>query len=533
MKNFKLYKIGLCALAVLVLTGCGVVVGGTVTTTNGGSASVTGGVASSGTAAAATTAAADASANGTSASAAGTGAASANAGAAASNAAAASEKPEEKSVEEETGIYNNGGHFVKADGKVYFRSPELKSLNTAALWGNYADIYTGPSAICEYDPKTGNVKELFKDANGYGPIALSGGYLLLQEQGANDKVSVKKMDLEGRSIESYDDVTICGASGNIVVLAVNNTESSGITLNIISDGKYIDSITSDAVLYRLVGISGKYIIYQTVTMVEDTVTSEIWSHEAGTDRSFMLGELPDFGDMEAASGRIDQFLSKDGNIYLSLGFYGGTAYNYAGAYYISADPSKSDSLKAVRARSDIQTTVKEQETETAAKTAAETAAETTAETIAAGTKADNETNTETASEADAGDAANDQITATPAFTIINGEFKMTEGIPGTAGVSDKNGALGYYDPNGSFVEVAEGYGIQDLGDNRRYRTEVTELVDGDIFILDNYEQRHESADVGWRPAFIRVSSYNRVINTKTKDYSILTECTAAEDKKKK
>ena len=77
-------------------------------------------------------------------------------------------------------IPGNGRHFVKYDGKIYFRIPKNAAMRVAALWGDYDYVMADESStIACMDIETNEIAELFDDSS-YGPITISGGHLILQ-----------------------------------------------------------------------------------------------------------------------------------------------------------------------------------------------------------------------------------------------------------------------------------------------------------------------------------------------------------------
>ncbi|MDO4960454.1 MAG: hypothetical protein Q4E57_01160 [Eubacteriales bacterium] len=505
MKKHNLCSLGICAIMAAVLAGCGTGAGNTAGGATGGSAAAESSADSEVSAAEADTANAEEPSSETEA---------------AENEDA---KVTEEAAEAFTEIINNGGHFTKAGSKVYFRQPELESMNEPELWGNYVDIYTGPSTICTYDTETGEISELFAD-NGYGAIVLSGEYLLLQEQDEDGDSCVILKDMQGNAVETYSGASLCGAEGDLAVISNFDRSSQALRLDVIKDGKLLESISQEAQIACYIGICGDNIIYESIADGEEGYTNALWSHKLSGDSETELGTIPGLGEINSAYGNVDQFLAQDGKIYIGLGFYEGTGHFYSGAYFMTADPEVPGSLTAVNA-DDVP------EAKAAGQNPAETVKETESETEKESESAEaGETDKESKAVEKPDEKASGEgddlimLSKTPAFIIVSGEFRKTEGIPNTAAVNDTTGWIGYYDNEGIFVPIAEGYETVSGGEPEiRYNAEVTELVDGDIFIRDNYELRAEEADIGWREAYKRVSTYMRVINAETGEYKILTE----------
>ena len=102
-------------------------------------------------------------------------------------------------------IPGNGKHFVKFDGKIYFRIPGKYAMKEAALWGDYDCVMADNSCTIAYlDKDTNEIVSLFEDSS-YGPITISGGRFILSESKDGEELPVQSVSLDGYSIEISND----------------------------------------------------------------------------------------------------------------------------------------------------------------------------------------------------------------------------------------------------------------------------------------------------------------------------------------
>ena len=82
-------------------------------------------------------------------------------------------------------IYGNGKHFVKYNGKVYFRVPTKDSMKLSAVFGDYDNVGENSTyTIMEMDSDTLESEALFEDMS-HGPLVISGGRFIISTDHLN------------------------------------------------------------------------------------------------------------------------------------------------------------------------------------------------------------------------------------------------------------------------------------------------------------------------------------------------------------
>jgi len=109
------------------------------------------------------------------------------------------------------------------------------------------------------------------------------------------------------------------------------------------------------------------------------------------------------------------------------------------------------------------------------------------------------------------------------FAIKDGEIVQSEGIPGKCDV-DTKGWLGYYDEQGNWVPVADGFGYEYISDEYDYQAvELAEKVGDSIYVIYNVNDRAPQDDIGWRYAYSRRCTYIYRVDIKTGEKELLVK----------
>ena len=116
---------------------------------------------------------------------------------------------------------NNGGWFVEADGRVYFREYGNGALSKAGLDGQFTTLNTRyvDSAIKYYNRADGTVHEAFKD-RGFGPIVYNDGWLYMVKAGDTYNEKMYRVRTDGSQTESLPANKFCAASPDGSLIAV-------------------------------------------------------------------------------------------------------------------------------------------------------------------------------------------------------------------------------------------------------------------------------------------------------------------------
>ena len=362
-------------------------------------------------------------------------------------------------------IVNNNGHFVMVDDKIYFHVVDADAMGKTSLWGNYADSECGRTILYEYDPETGelNIKD-YDYASGI--IAVNGSdmyYYGYKENGEDIDSFIsgyslkndKRMDKSITGIKS-----ILGASEDgryLLVLDYDywNNENEGVKLQLFSDGELNSEYNIEKYCSNVkVGENDVFFIQGSTETGYELMDLNIISGEM-TD----LGELPTFEYSEWA-GYVDQCILTDDAIYFTYSLYEGTGNFFAEGYYVKAEIGMEASL----------------------------------------------------SYADM--PPMDQEGYAP-FAVKDGEMVKAEGVPGSCGTNE-DGELGYYDEDGKFIAVIEGFGYENLSEDGDHRTtEIAEKIGDSIYVIYNDNARAPEDDVGWRYAYYRKHADYYRIDIKT------------------
>lgn len=358
--------------------------------------------------------------------------------------------------------YKTFGMFVRYGDRVFFHVPEEGTLSEGTtVSGHYLaeDLGTDNVLMC-YDLVTCEPIMYFRDKS-IGPMALSYGTLYYTiNDGTKDmpKYTVMGYGLETDEIVSlnYEYVIGTDTTGEFMALwRPIQPDYSEIGIGIFDDGELLTEITASD-YSRFIGMTDRYCVWQSADYENDVYKLHCADFYSG--ETCVLGTIPveDRFFEEGAALDVDQKLIEDDKVYVCFGLYEGTGNFYTSSVYVEATLGVSDSLKLIPNEN---------------------------------IKAVNGI----------------EMEASVPFKVTNGVMEGTEGIPETPGV-DEDGALGYYDEEGIFVGIIDGYANQYFNDGRATRNEYIEIVGDDIFVIKNGEKRSPGDDIGWREAYRRTST---------------------------
>ncbi|MDO4489108.1 MAG: hypothetical protein Q4B67_08500 [Eubacteriales bacterium] len=371
---------------------------------------------------------------------------------------------------EEYEIVNNNGHFVKVGKLIYFHIPDADSMDKSAIWGDYADRDTGRTVLFAYNPGPDDVDDV------EGIDAKAGEALPILYDYTSGTIGVEDDFLYSQGYKTTDepnfnDFVVKGYSYVTGYEFTKETTGAEYFLGASPDGSYTASHHHDYVaeqstntisIYRYGCLNKTIVLPEFCTVIKLGNESIYYITEAGNDRYWLmelnieteeatqLGLLPQY-ENTGWYGEVDECILKDDGIYLTYSFYEGTGHFLTKGYYVEAVPGEPGSLKF----SDMPEK-KEYDDLTLAY-----------------------------------------------FAVINGKMVPSDGVPGTCKV-DENGVLGYYDENGKWVKVSEGWKYDYKNEEGDFSgVELAEKIGDDIYLIVNDNKRAPEDDIGWRYAYVR------------------------------
>ncbi len=240
-------------------------------------------------------------------------------------------------------VNNNGSYFVGIDRKVYFRNISTESMEKGAAFGEFLSTEWTPvecPLIC-YDLDTCEWREAGK-ITGIGKLFAcpDGFYIGEMNPESLDSYCTDLYDPKTGNSRVYCKGIPRGVSKSGKLLAVEQYGGQNVITAIVKDGEEIVSLGGENIFYEYCGFVGEEMI--------------ALLHTANDD--YILCSVDDFGDV-AELGRIGgsgsgypefkQLKEKDGEIYLTFGFFEGTGHFLSHWITVKAVPGRRGSLKEV------------------------------------------------------------------------------------------------------------------------------------------------------------------------------------------
>ena len=383
-------------------------------------------------------------------------------------------------------VINNNGYFVQVGDKVYFHGPAAESMGRSALWANYSFVECGKTVLFSYDLLK---EELSTVANDYtcGPLSVQGEniYATGFEAPEDDLENVESMLMEFSPKKGVTNIAFSSKFGSLVGAGKNDSFVATNHYDYI-DGNienYID-IYKDGTLRNTLEIDGYirilklgendifYVAEEECDIDHDTYSESVTEYllmqvNVFNGEKILLGTLPQL-ILADGMGEVDECLFDDEQIYLSYASYAGSGHFYQGeGYFVKAVIGEENSI------SFMEMPVGESE----------------------------------------------EITAP--FAVQNGNMVVADGEPGTCKVND-DGILGYFDEQGVWQPVAEGWEKIDTSEDYAYKgVEIAEKIGDDIYLVYNDNGRATEDDIGWRYAYYRKSTEFYRVSIKTGEATLL------------
>lgn len=371
-------------------------------------------------------------------------------------------------------ITNNSSYFVQIGDKIYFHMPEESSLSNTAMWADYSTFDCGRTVLMEYTPSTGEVKKVTDDYVS-GEIYVQGGTLYTRAYDDSDAskeyatayISGYSLDGSESAIgtpNSFDYILGAGPEGEFIAVYnyeyIDNELSNKIL--IYKGGELVNTVVADGYNSRIKLDSDNFYYIAKVENPadDDDTTFELRQLNLTTGEVIRLGVLPNF-EYSMWAGEIDECLIESGKIYFSYSFYDGTGHFFQEGRFITAEIGVADSMTI----NDMPEFLYYEEP------------------IAA------------------------------PFAVQNGEMVAADGVPGTCNINS-DGVLGYFDENGVWNPVADGWGVPSYEADYQ-GVELAEKIGDSIYLIYNSNIRAPEEDIGWRYAYSReyTSVYRMSIET--------------------
>ena len=370
-------------------------------------------------------------------------------------------------------LINNDGHFVKLGNKVYFNMPSEYALSESAIFGEFYDNTNllSDGYIMAYDEDEKEVKTVAY-TGAAGRISVTDGvmvYSTIENSGNGDRENYTSIYVLGPDRDfvtgTYDMRYIGGDKEGKYSAAWKMNEAGDNEIIKIQAGHQSGNYNiGEGVPVKVVKGNLLYEEKETNGEVGVTLLKQL-DLESGEITE--LGVLPDF---ENGWGEYGQLEEDGGKLYWLYNNYDGTGNFYqGGSYTLEFELGEKFSLES--------------------------------------------------NLTDLSGYSDERKCSAPCFKLEGGELKLVDGEPFTADI-DEEGNIGYYDENGEFVAVAEGYGlVRDEVFDQVYMSEIYEYVDGAIYVVYNKCFHITEDDIGWREAYQR---YNTTV--------IRIDCETGEEK---
>lgn len=244
-------------------------------------------------------------------------------------------------------VENNGGHYVRVGGKVYFRKYGAKALENLAMFGEFTDggHVTGyESEIVAYDPQTGETETAFTDT-GYGGLYVGDGGFYLQER-INGADYVVWYSADGKDCETVGEGTLLGFTDG-GLLAIEQSAGDGSAFSLYRDKKQAGYFISEfPLIFAGLSDEGLFLIrveYETETDEGAEAVRTLWQLPPDSEGTLLrLGTFPDADVM--CSTEPEQLVSSGLQIGLVVGYYAGSGHFLNDFVVVTAAPGIEDSL---------------------------------------------------------------------------------------------------------------------------------------------------------------------------------------------
>ena len=242
------------------------------------------------------------------------------------------------------------GYFIKVDDKVYFREFGKDALEKTALWGNYFDNPTGKgeSYISVYNKDTGEVEHKLKDKGTKLYYDKQRLYTEREHRKGEYNREVYTLDRNGENQKVLTYGRIEGLSDK-GYLAVKSSDEGLGALEVFKNGKICFKIATEktGTAIEYMGIAGDYMLYYKTNYSSSSNSPEIFAVKVNSDsKPVKLGKVNLTKEM-ADGIDVGNVRFKDGKLYFSLFYFGGTGHFISNGYVYQGNPKIKNSLKKI------------------------------------------------------------------------------------------------------------------------------------------------------------------------------------------
>lgn len=358
----------------------------------------------------------------------------------------------------EAEVLNNNGHFVQIGDTVYFHITDADSMGESTLWAQYADSLCGRTVLMACATDAESAEPVAYDYTS-GGIAVQGDVLYSQayaESESNPELpdsiisSYSRRNGEQHSNIAEKNAVLIGADlqGNFVAVHQPGylEEDAPDRIQIYRNGSLQNTFDVEG-FYGCIRADEKAVYYIRDNQ-ENTYTLQQLDITSG--ETVNLGTLPGF-EYSQWVGVVDECMIVDDSIYFTYSDYEGTGNFFQEGYFVQAKTGVEDSLTYT----DMQARM-----------------------------------------------VNEEALFVP-FAVVDGQMVEADGEPGTCSVQE-GGVLGYYDEQGTWTPVAEGWDTEFVSGEGDYNgVELAEKVGDYIYVVYNSNARVPADDIGWRYAYCR------------------------------
>ena len=263
-------------------------------------------------------------------------------------------------------VLNNGGYFVRIDGRVVFLAPDEGAFETQVLWGEFAGqpAPEATSALVQYEPETGKTQYVFT-VPGYGRLWYGGGGFYMDhrdEDGMPEVVWFPYMpwDSAREREKAFDDSgltrigpgRIMGISADGCILAVEDTDASnrgaaGTDFVLYADGTEIArAMPEEDESLHYCGMAGGDLLFICHYSGENGETDTVWTLQCEDALLVMLGLVEDAPEFSVTGALCEQFIydKEADKAFMMLAWYEGTGMMLTAWEALEAVPDEPDSL---------------------------------------------------------------------------------------------------------------------------------------------------------------------------------------------
>ena len=250
-------------------------------------------------------------------------------------------------------IENNGGNFVRAGSRVYFRKYGPEALKKQISGNSFLELFNaagGSSDIMYYDTETKKVEKAFSDY-GCGGLYYSDGSLYLNEW-MNGHREVFRYKIDTGEAEHIAAGTIRGISpsGYLALEEEIVYDREGSFFHIYKDGEEVCELGfEESCSYT--GITDRALYLMTVSYDNEHPEYAYWEIPFdGEEAAVLLGTIED--EDGGRMGAPGQFLEDEGRIGIVHEYRIGAGNYLDSAEAYTAEAGKEESLKAIRGTGD-------------------------------------------------------------------------------------------------------------------------------------------------------------------------------------